>query len=90
MKGSLLEYKLVLRECYYLYNPAFIKLWSAAVSRLFWKKIIAKVVLDTEGNEKYTHTLKLPLLVDLQQKLGELTRSITSYLSIIILENTFK
>jgi hypothetical protein len=32
--------------------------------------------------------LKLPLLVDLQQKVGELVLSITSCLSIIILENT--
>jgi hypothetical protein len=32
--------------------------------------------------------LKLPLLVDLQQKVGELVLSITSYPSIIILENT--
>jgi hypothetical protein len=32
--------------------------------------------------------LKLPLLVELQQKLGELVLSITSCPSIIILENT--
>jgi len=32
--------------------------------------------------------LKLPLLVDLQQKVGELVLSITSCLSVIILENT--
>jgi hypothetical protein len=32
--------------------------------------------------------LKLPLLVDLQQKVGELVISITSRPSIIILENT--
>jgi hypothetical protein len=32
--------------------------------------------------------LKLPLLVDLQQKVGELVISITSCPSIIILENT--
>jgi hypothetical protein len=31
--------------------------------------------------------LKLPLLVDLQQKIGELVISITSCSSIIILEN---
>jgi hypothetical protein len=31
--------------------------------------------------------LKLPLLVDLQQKVGESVLSITSRLSIIILEN---
>jgi len=32
--------------------------------------------------------LKVPLLVDLQQKVGELVLSITSCPSIIILENT--
>jgi hypothetical protein len=32
--------------------------------------------------------LKLPLLVDLQQKAGELVLSITFYPSVIILENT--
>jgi hypothetical protein len=32
--------------------------------------------------------LKLPLLVNLQQKAGELVPSVTSYPSIIILENT--
>jgi hypothetical protein len=39
-------------------------------------------------NEKYTHTcvLKLPLLVDLQQKIGELVLSINSCPSTIILE----
>jgi hypothetical protein len=31
---------------------------------------------------------KLPLLVDLQQKVGKLVPSITSYPAIIILENT--
>jgi hypothetical protein len=33
--------------------------------------------------------LKLPLLVDVQQKVGELVISITSWPSIIILENTY-
>jgi hypothetical protein len=38
-------------------------------------------------SEKYTHTcLKLPLLVDLQQK-GDLVLSITSCPTIIVLEN---
>jgi hypothetical protein len=43
-------------------------------------------------NEKYTHisVLKLPFLVDLQQKAGELVLSITSCPSVIILENTLK
>jgi hypothetical protein len=43
-------------------------------------------------NEKYTHisVLKLPLLVDLQHKAGELVLSITSCPSVIILENTLK
>jgi hypothetical protein len=36
----------------------------------------------------YTSVIKLPLLVNLQQKAGELVLSITSSLSIIILENT--
>jgi hypothetical protein len=34
--------------------------------------------------------LKLPLLIDLQQKAGKLVVSITSCPSIIILENTLK
>jgi hypothetical protein len=36
----------------------------------------------------YVSVLKLTLLVDLQQKLGELVLPTTSYPSIIILENT--
>jgi hypothetical protein len=47
---------------------------------VFGRKIIANVVSDTEGInlQPYTSVLKLPLLVDLQQKVGEFVLSITS------------
>jgi hypothetical protein len=54
------------------------------------EKTIAKIVLDTERMKvhPYMSVLKLPLLVDLQQKVGQLIISITTAPSIIILENT--
>jgi hypothetical protein len=56
----------------------------------FGGKRIVKIVSDTERKRNTpTHVCaKLPLLVDLQQKVGELVPSINSYPSIITLENT--
>jgi hypothetical protein len=51
----------------------------------FGRKRIAKIISDTE---QMKNTQKLPLLVDLQQKVGVLVLSITSSSSVIILENT--
>jgi hypothetical protein len=55
----------------------------------FRRKITAKIVSDTEGMEDnpYMPVLKLILMVDLQQKVGELVLSITSCPTIISLEN---
>jgi hypothetical protein len=54
------------------------------------EKSIAKIASDTERIKvhPYMSVLKLPLLVDLQQKVDELGLSITSCPSIIMLENT--
>jgi hypothetical protein len=59
--------------------PVFFKLWSTSFHR--------------PDNERmkihpYISVQKLPLLVDLQQTVGELVLSITSCPSLIILENT--
>jgi hypothetical protein len=53
----------------------------------FRRKSIAKVVSDIEHVKihLYMSVLKLPLLVDLQQKVDELVISITYYPSVIIL-----
>jgi hypothetical protein len=50
---------------------------------------LQKIISDTERVKihPYMSVLKPPLLVDLQQKVGELVRSITFCSSIIILEN---
>jgi hypothetical protein len=53
----------------------------------FGKKGIAKIVSDAELLRNMS-VLKLPLLVDLQQKTGELVPSMTSCPSINISENT--
>jgi hypothetical protein len=65
------------------------KLWSATVQRRFWNKAHCTNSIKQLRNQKYTHTyvLKLNLLHDLQQKVGELVLSITSCPTIIILEN---
>jgi hypothetical protein len=54
------------------------------------EKNIAKIVSDTERIKvhPYMSVLKLPLLVYLHLKVGELGLSITSCPSIIILEST--
>jgi hypothetical protein len=44
--------------------------------------------LDEWKRHSYMYVLKLPSLVDLQQKVGKLVLSITSCSSIITLENT--
>jgi hypothetical protein len=51
---------------------------------------IAKIVSDTwrMTRNPYTFVLKLTMLDDPQQKVGELILSITSCHSIIVLENT--
>jgi hypothetical protein len=51
------------------YKAVFLKLWSAAG---FGRKIVAKNVSDTERMKNTPMSaMKLPLLVDLQQKVGE-------------------
>jgi hypothetical protein len=72
--------------------------WSAPVPQVVCSGLQAvseekghcKYCIRHRTNEKHTHTclLKLPLLVDLQQKVGELVLSITYCPKIIILENT--
>jgi hypothetical protein len=54
------------------------------------EKTISKIVSGTEWMRNHTcmSVLKLPLLVDLQQKVGELVLYITSCPSVIISENT--
>jgi hypothetical protein len=60
------------------------------VRRLFRKKKLQKMyqALNVCNIHPYMSVLELPMLVDLQQKLGELVISITSCTSIITLENT--
>jgi hypothetical protein len=76
-------------------TAVFLKLWSAAIHQ--WSagdfgKITAKIASDTERMKINSHmpVLKLPLLVDLQQKLGEQVLSLISWSSIILLENVLK
>jgi hypothetical protein len=68
----------------------FLNLWSAAVRSSFGRKSTVNIVSETERMKNTpTHVCpKLPLLVDLEQKAGELFLSTTSCNSIIILENT--
>jgi hypothetical protein len=56
----------------------------------FGRKNIAKMcqALNERKIHPYMSVLKMHLLLDLQQKVGELVISITSCLPIIILENT--
>jgi hypothetical protein len=66
------------------------KLWSATVQRRFWKKTHCTNSIKQLRNQKihpHISALKLNLLHDLQQKVGELVLSITSCHTIIILEN---
>jgi hypothetical protein len=71
-------FKIEARSNGFLCNPVFIKLWFAAVRMLFRNKNIAKTASDTKRMEIHPHmsVLKLPLLVDFQQKVGELGPSI--------------
>jgi hypothetical protein len=60
-------------------EPVFLKLWSAEVSRRYRKKKHCRNFIRHWTNEEYTHTYlcqKLPLLVDLQQKVDELVLSL--------------
>jgi hypothetical protein len=70
----------------------FLKLWSTVVCQVvcggFGRKGITKIILDTERMKNtaiHVCVLKLPLLVELQHKVGESVLSITSCPSIIIL-----
>jgi hypothetical protein len=57
----------------------------------FGRNSIAKIVSDTEQMKKmhpYMSVLKLPLLVELEQKVGKLVLYKTSSPSVIISENT--
>jgi hypothetical protein len=68
-----------------------IQCFSKCGPRLFRKKIITKIVSVTEGminTPIQVCAKKLPLVVDLQQKVGKLVLSITACPSVIILENT--
>jgi hypothetical protein len=56
----------------------------------FGRKSIATIVSDSErmNVQQFMFVRKLPLLVDVQQEVGELVLSATSCPTIIILENT--
>jgi hypothetical protein len=75
-------------------RPVFIKLWSATVRRMFRKKKHCKKnVSDIERMKNIAmcvrvSLLKLHLLVDLRQKVGELVLSTIVCAPFIILENT--
>jgi hypothetical protein len=72
-------------------STVFLKVWSAAVLQVvrggFKRTKIAKIVSDTERvkNTPYISLLRLSFLVDLQQKVGELVLSTSSWPSMIIL-----
>jgi hypothetical protein len=62
-------------------------MWSVAISD---EKALQKLYQTLNEREIHTYmaVLKLPLLVDLQQKIAQLVLSVTSCPTIIILENT--
>jgi hypothetical protein len=75
----------------YIVKTVFFKLWSAAVCRRLRKRKHFKNCIKTLKEWKilpYLSVLKLSLLVDLRQKVGELVLSITSCPRIIILQKT--
>jgi hypothetical protein len=74
----------------FLTSALYSSVFQTVVHGGFRRKITAKIVSDTEGMEDnpYMPVLKLILMVDLQQKVGELVLSITSCPTIISLENT--
>jgi hypothetical protein len=67
------------------FTPVFLKRWSAAVSE---ENAFQKLYqIPTERNIRpYMSVLKVPSLVDLQKKVGELVLSTTTCPSTIILE----
>jgi hypothetical protein len=86
-------------SCVRSFNAVFIKLWSAenqwsaadglvvcgGPQAVLEERFCKSFIIEEMKNTPYTSVLKLPLLVDLQQKVGELILSLTSYPTIIIL-----